>query len=391
MNSVLFVRKKDCCGCEACANICPVSIISMRPDEEGFYYPYVVNAEKCINCYKCKKVCPMNHVVQTPGFQEKAYAGYAELEEEVKSCASGGLASAVSRGFIRNRGSVYGVQYDGGCRQVVFSRADREEEIERYKTSKYVQARKGDIYRRVAADLQSGQKVLFIGLPCECYALQLFLGGAADNLYLCALMCHGPTSQTVHMQYCNSLTRVHPGEIAEFSVRYKKDGWKPYYIRVKFEDGYEHFEKFEGSTYGTAFLYFKRPSCTVCRIKRWTIHADITIGDYHIAYGTEVRPNDPNGVSSCMVHTGKGAELVANLEHFHLEGVAVKNVLYSTAYSRAIPARSNRSEYSRTFKEKGLEAACQLKSIARIERQIVFKKKILQYGSHIKRMFFRRH
>ena len=41
-------NKVDCCGCTACANICPKQAITMKPDPEGFLYP-VVNEENCIN------------------------------------------------------------------------------------------------------------------------------------------------------------------------------------------------------------------------------------------------------------------------------------------------------------------------------------------------------
>ena len=52
------MHKKDtCCGCSACATICPVCAISMCPDEKGFLYP-LVNSGKCIRCYKCEQICP---------------------------------------------------------------------------------------------------------------------------------------------------------------------------------------------------------------------------------------------------------------------------------------------------------------------------------------------
>ena len=45
-------NKENCCGCEACANICPKHCITMVEDEEGFKYPKV-DKEKCINCKLC--------------------------------------------------------------------------------------------------------------------------------------------------------------------------------------------------------------------------------------------------------------------------------------------------------------------------------------------------
>ena len=42
-------KKQDCCGCTACAAICPKDAIIMKEDNEGFLYP-TVDKETCINC-----------------------------------------------------------------------------------------------------------------------------------------------------------------------------------------------------------------------------------------------------------------------------------------------------------------------------------------------------
>ena len=54
----LYVSREDCSGCSACASVCPVRAISMKPDEEGFLYP-VIDASKCIGCYRCTRTCPL--------------------------------------------------------------------------------------------------------------------------------------------------------------------------------------------------------------------------------------------------------------------------------------------------------------------------------------------
>lgn len=56
-----WIRKEDCCGCEACRQICPQKCIEMIEDEEGFLYPNVFR-EKCISCKLCEKVCPVKEV-----------------------------------------------------------------------------------------------------------------------------------------------------------------------------------------------------------------------------------------------------------------------------------------------------------------------------------------
>lgn len=55
---VLFSRKEECCGCGACYAICKKHAINMRPDEEGFEYPFI-DLEKCVKCYSCLRVCPL--------------------------------------------------------------------------------------------------------------------------------------------------------------------------------------------------------------------------------------------------------------------------------------------------------------------------------------------
>lgn len=49
---------KDCVGCNACVQICPVKCISTYHDPLGFMYPKA-DAERCINCHFCERVCPV--------------------------------------------------------------------------------------------------------------------------------------------------------------------------------------------------------------------------------------------------------------------------------------------------------------------------------------------
>lgn len=58
---VLYVDKKDCCGCTACYAVCPKGAICMVEDEEGFEYPQI-DGTKCVQCLLCMKVCPIKAV-----------------------------------------------------------------------------------------------------------------------------------------------------------------------------------------------------------------------------------------------------------------------------------------------------------------------------------------
>lgn len=39
--------KSACCGCSACAAICPKNCIQLKEDEEGFVYPEVEKKQLC--------------------------------------------------------------------------------------------------------------------------------------------------------------------------------------------------------------------------------------------------------------------------------------------------------------------------------------------------------
>lgn len=55
---ILYEQKELCCGCTACASICPQKAITMVEDEEGFDYPQI-DETICIRCGVCVKVCPI--------------------------------------------------------------------------------------------------------------------------------------------------------------------------------------------------------------------------------------------------------------------------------------------------------------------------------------------
>ena len=377
MVSSLFDSKKNCCGCEACVNICPKSLISMKQDEEGFFYPIIESNEGCISCDSCEKVCPTKNVKRVECFAETAYAGYIDNESELLLCSSGGLATAISKAFIRKyHGIVFGVRYSTGFETSEYAFAENEDELEQFKGSKYSQSRKNDVYRNVQLQLNSGKRVLFIGLPCDVYAVYRYCK-KHDNLYTCTLVCHGVTSPSVLTEYISSVKGLNDS-ITAFSLRNKKVGWKPYYIFSEINGKEKRFEQFSTSTFGNAFLYLKRPSCNVCRIKRDTIHSDVTLGDFHNIVANDKFYNK-NGVSSAIVHTEKGKELLSIVENVRLEQVDISKAAKNRGYYEAIPEKKNRDEYGKVFSTQGLMAASSLKSCKKIEKQDKIKAKVMVF------------
>lgn len=58
---VLYEKEEDCCGCEACVQICSQSAISMLIGKEGYYYPKI-DEDKCIKCRECIRICPIRNM-----------------------------------------------------------------------------------------------------------------------------------------------------------------------------------------------------------------------------------------------------------------------------------------------------------------------------------------
>ena len=83
--------KKDCCGCNACGDICPKKAISFKVDHEGFGYPEV-DKRTCIDCGLCEKVCPEMHSeeLKKNDFEiPKCYAAQCKNLESLFNSTSG--------------------------------------------------------------------------------------------------------------------------------------------------------------------------------------------------------------------------------------------------------------------------------------------------------------
>ena len=89
--------KVNCCGCNACGDICGKQAISFKTDNEGFWYPEI-DMQKCVDCGLCEKVCPIIQVkdnkITTNYEKPKCYASVHKNLEVRFDSTSGGLFSA---------------------------------------------------------------------------------------------------------------------------------------------------------------------------------------------------------------------------------------------------------------------------------------------------------
>lgn len=168
-----MIPKTDCCGCSACARICPQKCIIMREDKLGFLYPEVIE-EKCVNCGLCEKTCQVLHKPEEEQSPKKCWGGYANSEKIRKESSSGGLFTLFAESIINNGGVVFGARLSADHTAVFHDMVESIDELCLFRGSKYVQSNMQDCYAKAKEQLLLGKQVLFSGTPCQIYGLKLF-------------------------------------------------------------------------------------------------------------------------------------------------------------------------------------------------------------------------
>lgn len=304
-------NKENCCGCEACANICPKHCITMVEDEEGFRYPQV-DKEKCINCRLCEKVCPIINEVKKSDIlnQLQFYASYNKNDEILKNSSSGGMFTLFAECILKKNGVVYGVIQENTY-DVKFVRAENEKDLEKMRGSKYLQAHVNNIYNRVLQDLKEERYVLFSGTPCQIAALYNVLGkNNYEKLYTIDVVCHGVPSNAVYQKYITYLEYKFNKKVTFIKWRDKINGWGPNRITLYFNDDSKYTTVSRENPFQTGFLdnIYLRPSCYKCIYAKLPRIGDISLADFWGYDGKLLGDNQNKGLSAVIISSKKGNE-----------------------------------------------------------------------------------
>lgn len=296
-------EKKKCCGCTACATICPHHAITMKADKSGFLYP-IVNNKKCINCGLCEKVCPILHENEnrTPTY---SYAIKNNDEEVRKKSSSGGLIPIIAENTIEAGGSVYGATFDEQW-NVKHVGITKKKDLHLLQGSKYVQSNTIGIYKEIKQKLQEGINVLFIGTPCQVAGLNHYLQKQYKNLTTIDFICHGVPSPKIWKDYLSEVKDLYKLPINNIEFRNKATGWKDYQFVINFADSAKDGEKTKDyichhydNLYMRLFLdnYILRPSCHSCMFRRGKGSSNYTLGDYWGIQRFNADFDDDKGIS----------------------------------------------------------------------------------------------
>lgn len=309
----LWAKPADCCGCGACAALCPRGSISMEESPEGFVYPRI-DTKLCVDCGLCRRACGLQnrYAQETSGpWYAACYRGDSSLS------ASAGAFYGLARAVIDGGGVAFGAAYvreeDGlHVRHIM---AEEPGALVALQGSKYVQSDAGCCFPEVKRQLVSGKEVLFSGTPCQVAGLRGYLGRDWSNLITVDLVCHGVPSEAMLQDYLGALGRSQGAPVVSARFRSKRDGWNgSLLLEIEYTDGSREYIPYSDSSYYDLFFNLKifRNSCYSCPFASQLRPGDLTVGDF---WG--VQQNRPDvledgrfdmeqGVSCLIVNTERG-------------------------------------------------------------------------------------
>lgn len=310
-----ITSKEDCCGCTACASICPKNAITMKEDNEGFLYPYV-DKEKCINCGICKKVCPILNKRKNKQIEQKGYIFQYKDKKIRKESTSGGFFTAISEYAIDNKGIVYGVSLD---RDFVarHERVTKKEDLWKFRNSKYVQSDPNKTFKQVKEDLKNKLLVVYSGTACEIEGLKKYLKKDYDNLITVDVICRSVPSPLLWKKYIEYKNKNK--NIERVLFREKKYGYKYSNLCMHSKDTIIYNNGIDTDPYLRAFFsnIASRPSCYNCKFKEQYHKADFTIWDCFDVDNYDESFNDDIGTTRVLVNSKKAKDIFDELSKTH--------------------------------------------------------------------------
>lgn len=318
-------NKNLCCGCNACAAICPEQAIQMVEDEVGQLYP-LIDEDRCVNCSLCTKVCC--EMSEVPQFipRKTIAATYKNIDVSTKS-SSGGIFAALAEEVIKSNGVVYGTSFNNDFKAEVIG-IETMTDLHLLQGSKYVKSYMGNVFSEIRQQLDSGRRILFSGVPCQVAALKQYLRKDYNSLITVDIVCHGTPSNKMFLDYLKYIQIKENKQITEFYFRDKDFGQD---TRGKVVYKQNHFGKVvykQNSLKAFQSSYYKlflncvtfRDNCYSCKFASPERVGDISLCDYwgideiHPTFVETVSKERLCGVSAVMINTDNGAKLMGRIK-----------------------------------------------------------------------------
>ncbi len=304
----IYTYNSLCCGCGSCKDVCPVSAINIKMNEQGFYQSFVDDT-LCMNCGKCISVCPVQQRKNATDIKECSLFSYKDSDATVLlKSSSGGAAHRISNLLINKGFSIAGCTFNYETQKAEHVLVENEKDLSLFQNSKYMQSDFSKVLEQIR---KCNNPVAIFGTPCQIAGAKKLFSDRKDILYI-DLICHGVPSYHLYEKYKQKLSTEYGLNPYKTNVvfRYKPMGWRPYYIHLSDGEKSCCFSQ-ENDSYFRMFelgnCYMK--SCYECRFREFTC-ADIRLGDY---WGPKFS-DDTTGVSMVLSATKNGENIVDDLK-----------------------------------------------------------------------------
>ena len=245
----------------------------------------------------------------------EVYACYNTDKGVRLSSSSGAVFSSLAEYVLEQQGVVYGVAMSTDCYSAEFISVTSKEQLTKLRGSKYLQAKVGNTYKSLKADLMSGKLVLFSGSGCQANGLKSFLGKEYENLICVDVICHGAPSPTLWRKYVTYQEQKNGGKLKGINFRCKDDSWTDFGMKeicenIPGDETKKLYISKDKDAYMQMFLrnYCLRPSCYECTAKKVKM-SDLTIADFWGINDVARDMNDGMGTSLALIRTEKGKDI----------------------------------------------------------------------------------